>query len=167
MLRLACSAEVPAWHAVGMALRGGQIDVRMAHALRARRRRRGTRCGGALALPFDGHHPVFTADVRLVAMFRRPAQRILSAFLDDRHAWGLVKSQRATMRREATSAARFARFPGIAGCMAKMLAGHQCASRVELADGAVVSRAISLLQSERFAFVGLVDEWATSVRILD
>ena len=82
ILSYSCADTVPSWHVVGMALRGGRIDVRMARALRARHGVRGHRCGGRLLLPFDGHRPVSAFDVQrggLVAFFRRPAQRLISA----------------------------------------------------------------------------------------
>jgi hypothetical protein len=82
----ACADSVPSWHVVGMALRGGRIDVRMAHAMRARHASHGTRCAGRLQLPFHGHRPVDPQrDTHgIVAMFRRPSQRIISAYLDVR-----------------------------------------------------------------------------------
>lgn len=159
----ACASTIPTWHTVGMALRGGRIDVRMAHAINARGRKRGTRCDGRLLLPFDGHQPVSARDAGLVAMFRRPSQRLISAYLDNYHAWGLAGSARATIKQHAPTIAAFARFPGIAGCMAKMLSGHHCAADVDLSDGAVLRRALEVLRSGRFAFVGLTEEWQASV----
>ena len=163
VLSYACSERIPAWHTVGMALRGGRVDVRMAHALGARGRRRGTRCGGQLLLPFDGHEPVSGRDVQLVAMFRRPSQRLISAYLDNLHAWGLAHSERASLKARAPTIAAFARYPGIAGCSAKMLAGYHCAARVDLSDGLVLGTALSVLRSKRFAFIGLTEEWTSSV----
>ena len=34
-------------------------------------------------------------DVRVATMFRRPAQRLISAYLDNYHAWGLPARERA------------------------------------------------------------------------
>jgi hypothetical protein len=159
----ACSDSVPAWHAAGMALKGGRIDVRMAHAVGARGRTRGARCEGRLLLPFDGHRPVSARDTHLVAMFRRPSQRLISAYLDNYHAWGLARKERAQLKALAPTVSSFARYPGVAGCYAKMLAGHQCAERIDLSDGTVLQRALEVLQSGRFAFIGLVEEWASSI----
>ena len=198
ILNYACDESVPAWHAVGMALRGGRIDIRMAHAIKARHATRGARCNGRLLLPFDGHRPVSPAPVPgrkgsstmsfsaaidpslshlvqrapprdslgLVAMFRRPSQRLISAYLDNLHAWGLSPSARRVLKTRARSVAAFVRFPGIAGCMAKMLAGHQCAAEVGLRDGKLVRAALAVLRSDRFAFVGLTEEWDTSICLL-
>lgn len=167
ILAYACPEQVPAWHAAGMALRGGRVDVRMAHALRARSAARGVRCGGRLRLPFDGHRPVSLRDKSgLVAMFRRPAQRLISAYLDNYHAWGLPREHRMHLKARAPTIAAFARYPGIAGCMTKMLAGHQCAEPVDLTDGRILRAALAVLQSSRFAFIGLAEEWSASICLL-
>ena len=123
-----------------------------------------------MLLPFDGHQPVSPRDLardelRLVAMFRRPSQRLISAYLDNYHAHGLPRRERLTLKAQAPTIALFARYPGIAGCTAKMLAGYHCASRVVSLE-AVVRTAIAVLRSPRFAFVGLVEEWVTSICLL-
>ena len=166
VLSYACANDVPSWHTVGMALRGGRIDVRMAHAVGARGRSRGTRCGGRLLLPFDGHQPVTPRDARLITMFRRPSQRLISAYLDNLHAWGLSRAARAQLKTRAPTIAAFVRHPGIAGCMAKMLAGHHCAADVDLSDGEVVRTALGVLRSGRFAFIGLAEQWTASICLL-
>ena len=82
VLSYACFDALPPWHVVGMALRGGRSDVRMARALGARHGTRGARCSGRLLLPFDGHRPLSARDMQrggIVTFFRRPAQRIISA----------------------------------------------------------------------------------------
>ena len=152
-----------------MAIKGGRIDVRMAHALDARRARSGARCDGRLLLPFAGHEPVSARDLSrggLVAFFRRPAQRLISAYLDNRHAWGLRASERSSLRTAAPTIAAFARYPGIAGCATKMLAGFDCAANVSLRDGTVLQRALTRLRSNAFAFIGIVEEWEASVCLL-
>ena len=140
VLSYACSNSLPDWHIAGMAIKGGRIDVRMAHALDARRARSGARCDDRLLLPFAGHEPVSARDLSrggLVAFFRRPAQRLISAYLDNRHAWGLRASERSSLKSAAPTIAAFARYPGIAGCATKMLAGFDCAANVSLRDGTV------------------------------
>ena len=166
VIAYACAETMPDWHTTGMALRGGRIDVRMAHAIAARGKVRGSRCGGQLLMPFEGHHPVLHRDAHIVAMFRRPSQRLISAYLDNYHAWGLPRRERTALKSKAPTIAAFARYPGIAGCATKMLAGYQCAERVDLANGIVLRKALSVLRSGRFAFIGLVEEWATSVCLL-
>ena len=89
VLNYACGRVHPPWHFVHMALEGGQSDVRMAHSLDCRHKMLGHRCEGRLLLPFVGHYPVQAHDQQLVTMFRRPAQRLISAFRDNYHSWGL------------------------------------------------------------------------------
>ena len=55
----------------------------------------------------------------------------------------------------------YARWPGIAGCATKMLLGHQCASTHPITD-ADVAKAVRIVK-EGFAYVGLLEHWATSV----
>ena len=128
---------------------------------------RGTRsrivCGGRLTLPLFGHTPVKRrGNATLVGFFRRPAQRLLSAFYHEKHAVG-PSWQRA--RRDpmyaALNASAWARWPGIAGCQTKMLTGFHCGADVPLTDE-LVARAVGVLRT-RFAFVGLTEEWPRSI----
>lgn len=89
-----------------------------------------------------------------------------SADLDNYHAWGLPARDRRRLKTAAPTIAAFARFPGIAGCAAKMLAGHQCASQVDLADGRVLATALTRLRSGAFAFIGVREEWEASICLL-
>ena len=163
VIRHAC-LEMATWHAVYMALRGGRVDIRFSHAVGARHASHGTRCSGRLGLPFAGHRPVLPRDTAVVAIFRRPAQRVISAFLDNYHAWGLPGGERATMKAASPTIRAFARYPGIAGCMAKMLAGRNCAARLQGADeAAVLERALRFLRSDRISFVGLAERWHASI----
>ena len=128
-----------------------------------------------LAAPWNGHAPIRPAElqppamVRLVAMFRRPSQRLLSGFhhaeggkVDMMIAPGMPAARREQMRRASRDdPAAYARWPGIAGCVAKMLIGRQCASERSLTD-TDVAHAVFLVR-ERFAFVGLLESWETSV----
>lgn len=163
VIRHACP-EVSTVHAVYMALQGGQVDIRFGRAIGARFAVRGSRCAGKLKLPFIGHRPILARDTTIVAIFRRPAQRLISAFLDNYHAWGQPGRERSAMKAVAHTVHAFARYPGIAGCMAKMLAGRDCAVRLAGNDGALVlKKAISVLRSERIVFVGLRERWIESV----
>ena len=163
VLNYACGHLHAPWHYVYMALEGGQSDVRMAHSLDARHARRGHRCDGRLLMPFAGHLPVQPSDRQLVVMFRRPAQRLISAFHDNYHAWGLGGAERNAMKRAHPDPASWARYPGIAGCMTKMLAGYDCGDRYAPPQARLLPRALALLRSPRLAFVGLVEHWAASV----
>jgi hypothetical protein len=58
LLAYGCTPSHPPWHIVFLAIAGGSIDVRMAHAIDARHNTTGTRCDGRIVLPFNGHDPV-------------------------------------------------------------------------------------------------------------
>jgi len=148
LMAYGCTPAHPAWHVVYMALAQGQIDIRMGHALDARYAHTGTRCDGRLWMPFVGHEPVHSqrelltrpggalahaaaASARgggLAAMFRRPSQRLISAFLDNYHASGMTN--RSHMKELASTVDLWAHFPGVAGCQTKMLAGLDCGALV-------------------------------------
>lgn len=188
LLAYACTPAHPTWHIVFMAVAGGSIDVRMAHAIDSRHATTGTRCEGRIWLPFHGHDPVRAEDELiagpggalthaaalsargggLVAMFRRPSQRIISAFLDNYHAWGIAThTNRARMKEQAPTVDLWARFPGVAACQTKMLAGLKCGDRFPTGHGSrLLAKAIRLLRSKAFIFVGLVEEWNSSICLL-
>lgn len=96
-----------------------------------------------------------------VTMLRDPSQRIISGFHAGLHSMGMSKGLRAKMYRTVKTPAEYARFPGIAGCMTKMLIGHACASlhNVTFDDVALAKTILA----ERIAFVGLTGEWQASL----
>ena len=129
------------------------------------------RCADLLP-PWAGHVPARKHEQGarlLVGTFRQPSQRLLSGFHhreggenDSMIAPGMAPATRAAMR----SACRgdpgaYARWPGIAGCATKMLNGWPCASERAL-RASDVARAVHVVK-EHFAFVGLLEHWATSV----
>jgi len=188
LLAYGCTPSHPAWHIVFMAIAGGSIDVRMAHAIDARHNSSGTRCDGRIWLPFRGHDAVdhekelvagpagaiAHAAARtargggLAAMFRRPSQRLISAFLDNYHAWGIARhTNRARMKKQAPTVDLWARIPGVAACQTKMLSGLNCGDLVPEGRGpALLARATALVRSTAFVFVGLVEEWDASICLL-
>lgn len=127
-----------------------------------------------LVPPWVGHTPIRAHEVRghiaLAGMFRAPAQRLISGFhhteynvADSMIAPGMAPDQRKMMQRGARGdPGKYARWPGIAGCATKMLLGWQCASAHRL-SAADTEHAIHVLS--RFAFVGLIEQWAASVCI--
>lgn len=163
VIRHACHDVLPAWHTMYMALRGGRLDVRLARAVGARRAERGSRCGGRLLLPLVGHLALRPQERGVVAMFRRPTQRLISAFLDNYHAWGLPGEERRAMKAASRTVASWARYPGVEGCMAKMLAGRDCASRIGAGERQAVLRA-ALQALPSLTYVGIVERWDASVR---
>ena len=130
-------------------------------------------CDGLLP-PWAGHAPVQRHEVQsgrrvLVGVFRQPAQRLLSGFhhredgrANSMIAPGAPPAVRAKMRRACRGdPGAYARWPGIAGCATKMLLGWPCAAERPLVPGDV-ARAVHVL-THHFAFVGLTEEWPTSV----
>lgn len=130
--------------------------------------------------PWLAHAPVRTDEIRLssgpaparslVALFRRPLQRLLSGFHHSEHgaedtmiAPGMPPATRLAMQRACLgSPAKYVRWPSIAGCATKMVLGFPCASdrlQPTLADA---QRAAARLD-EHFAFVGLTERWASSI----
>mmetsp|Transcript_23847 Transcript_23847/g.49398 ORF Transcript_23847/g.49398 Transcript_23847/m.49398 type:complete len:765 (-) Transcript_23847:1499-3793(-) len=125
----------------------------------------------------------FEHNITVAAIFRQPEQRIISAFYDSRHANGF---DAATFKNliEQTSGPRaqgkpacqlpdgkiyhnhlecFARFPGIAGCMARMLTGEKCADGLFQESGfANVAEAVDIIMNQ-LDFVGLTEEWNESI----
>jgi hypothetical protein len=180
----ACEREMAPWRLVQATLAGGSIDLRVARELGVRGRGTGVACGGRLMLPFTGHRVLQPKDHHVVAMFRRPAQRLISAFLDNWHAIGIGRfTNRSQMKLAAPTVDLWARFDGVAGCQArashrmcsfrvycdlrvcqaKMLAGYFCGHRLRIRQKAVLARALRALRSPQFAFVGLVEHWRASV----
>lgn len=107
----------------------------------------------------SGHTPIMDATLNnwahhkgsFVGMFRQPEQRIISGYLDDQH--GAYEVQGKLKLQEYAA--------GIAGCAAKMLAGHPC-----LADGNQVTQdmtALAISRLDDFAFIGITEDWALSV----
>ena len=124
-----------------------------------------TVCGGRLTLPIFGHMAVRSGGAAtLVGMFRRPAQRLISAFLHGKHAVGsgLWQRGRRDTQYEALNLSAWVRYPGIAGCMTKMLTGHQCADASVEVTAQTVRDALTVLR-RRFRFVGLAERWELSV----
>ena len=126
--------------------------------------------------PFAAHAPLNAYDrarpYAVAAVFRRPGQRLASAFYADnhfggRHAVGMPKVERKAFSGDLgvafneTSPAQFVRWPGIAGCAAKMLLGHKCAAKVRSIDAAAAAALVP-----RLGFVGLTGRWAESVELL-
>ena len=125
----------------------------------------------------------------VAAFFRRPEDRIVSAYYDGRHANGFSPGTSrellaASVQRKAnhTCAIRrggsnngtttetyrnplecFVRFPGIAGCASRMLTGENCADDATRGDGTDNVRDAIDAVSNRLGFVGLTEEWDESV----
>ena len=106
----------------------------------------------------------------IVALFRKPSQRILSAWHYMRKHrgccaidWGLSR-RHAERARQAKTAASFALLPGMRGCQTKMLLGRQCCDLGSSVAtlGTRIPSVVRLIE-ERVAFVGLLEEFDLSV----
>lgn len=119
------------------------------------------------------HKPMTGADmdegVSAIGLFRKPAQRLISAYIDGYHTQGFSEQSYVALRNQCDgqTVACFARFPGVAGCSTRMLTGKRCAedpadypggmpSPVEL-----VPEALKALN--KMKFVGITEEWDESV----
>ena len=71
---------------------------------------------------------------QMAGFFRSPSDRLLSAYHFGLHAWGLAAEERTAMERAVKSPAAFARYPGIAGCAARLLGRCACGARDADAD---------------------------------
>ncbi|CAE7731803.1 CPK2, partial [Symbiodinium microadriaticum] len=130
---------------------------------------------GVLHKQFTTQHRPFSMEqiqgrtLHVAAMFRQPSQRIISAKADGLHASGLSPTGYAELRRkcEHEPTECFARYPGIAGCMTRMLTGKNCAEdsndRTAPFDGgrALVDEAKKVVGE--LSFVGLTERWNESV----
>ena len=96
-----------------------------------------------------------------LTMLRDPSQRFISGFHAGLHSYGMSRHDREHMRSTVTTPAQYARYPGIAGCMTKMLIGKNCASshHVTSDDVTLAKRVLA----ERIAFFGITDRWQDSL----
>lgn len=112
----------------------------------------------------------------VAAFFRQPEERIVSAYYDGRHASGFTTElydavKQATRglgcmidnKKYQNPVECFARFPGIAGCMARMLTGEMCADGLFQDSGLEsVPEAVDIIMN-RLKFVGITEDWNESV----
>ena len=120
-------------------------------------------------------------NLTIATFFRQPESRIISAYYDGRHASGLPppiwkKLTDATVQKrqkhqciidgtiQTTNPLEcFANFPGIAGCMSRMLTGETCADGIAQLSGMDnVRDAIDIIMNH-LDFVGLMEDWNESI----
>ncbi|KAL7548197.1 hypothetical protein ACHAWF_011497 [Thalassiosira exigua] len=116
----------------------------------------------------------------VAAFFRRPEERIVSAYYDGRHSNGFAEEQfreviRASVQRQPKHRCVvggktyrnplecFARFPGVAGCQARMLTGQTCADGLLGESGLENVRDAVDVVWNHLEFAGLTEEWDESV----
>ncbi|KAL7480940.1 hypothetical protein ACHAW6_006612 [Cyclotella cf. meneghiniana] len=112
----------------------------------------------------------------VAAFFRQPEQRIVSAFYDGRHTSGFTSELFSAVKNVSNGLPCkisgvtyknplecFARFPGVAGCMARMLSGEACADGLSQESGLEnVPEAVDAIIN-RLKFIGITEEWNESV----
>ncbi|CAJ1352311.1 unnamed protein product [Effrenium voratum] len=132
---------------------------------------------GYLSEGFHTQHTPVSLDLKqqndwnIIGMFRRPSQRVISAFFDTLHATGMTEDEYTALMQACgpegnNTASCYARYPGIAGCMSRMLTGETCAqSGVDSANfdsgKAKIPEALQMLQE--MTFVGLTEYWDLSI----
>jgi len=117
-----------------------------------------------------GHSPYIRSrdKGRAVGLFRRPQQRIMSAYLSGLHHYGMrdFRTMQKVVRDRAStdveSALRmYVEWPGISGCQTKMVLGKTCASSYRLRPRDLVEA--KRIVRDEFLFVGLTDQFDRSV----
>ena len=112
----------------------------------------------------------------VAAFFRQPEERIVSAYYDGRHTSGFDTNLYTAVKKATTgSSCRidekkynnplecFARYPGIAGCMTRMLTGEMCADGIFQDSGMEnVPEAVDIVMN-RLKFVGITEDWNESI----
>eukprot|EP00931_Biecheleriopsis_adriatica_P064266 TRINITY_DN39073_c0_g1_i1.p1 TRINITY_DN39073_c0_g1~~TRINITY_DN39073_c0_g1_i1.p1 ORF type:complete len:596 (-),score=130.03 TRINITY_DN39073_c0_g1_i1:223-2010(-) len=107
----------------------------------------------------------------VVGFFRKPSQRLISAYHNGLHCSGFKPDeyQQLQATTKAGGVAAFARFPGIAGCTARMLTGGNCAesktvrSQDQSFDGGQSRLKKALEVVESMSFVGITERWDDSI----
>jgi hypothetical protein len=128
-------------------------------------------CSEGMLSPSFGtqHEPFHLNEVYAedwIGLFRQPTQRIISAFHDGMHASGFAREAMATLHATCNgNLTCFAKYPGIAGCTARMLTGQHCAaaSAAGVWDGGKSKLAEALESLKQMRFVGLTERWQDSV----
>jgi hypothetical protein len=129
-----------------------------------------------LAKKMNVWHSELEHNFTVAAFFRQPEQRIISAFYDGRHAngftpevWDALKKSTIGLPCKIANVTYknplecFARFPGIAGCMSRMLTGETCADGIFQGSGLEsVTEAVDIIMN-RLKFVGITEDWNESV----
>jgi len=129
---------------------------------------------GILHAEFQTQHQPMTSAVmdqgaNAIGMFRKPAQRLISAYIDGYHTQGFSDETYASLRKQCDgqSVACFARYPGVAGCTTRMLTGKRCADDpASYPEGmpSHIERVPDAIEAlNKMKFVGITEEWDESV----
>ena len=121
-----------------------------------------------------GHFPYVESRDRGhgVGLFRKPQQRIMSAFAAGLHHYGMKASDSIQMRDTVLEAARkndymgslraYVNWPGISSCQTKMILGYKCASDKPTLGSEDLRRAMDIVEND-FLFVGITEDFDMSV----
>ena len=94
-------------------------------------------------------------------MFRRPGDRIRSAYNHDLHAFRMPLRQRNKMLKAVHNSHDFAMWAGVASCQTKMMLGEFCGRKLEI-DEMQYAEAERRLRTG-LAFIGLTEYWDLSI----
>jgi len=126
---------------------------------------------------------IFDRNITVTSFFRQPEERLVSAYHDGRHSSGFKQKNwnnlvKASVVRNGDPANHkcvidgqiyrnplecFVRFPGIAGCMTRMLTGETCADDI-LGESGMENLPFAIdIVMNHLDFVGLTDDWNESI----
>ena len=121
-----------------------------------------------------GHFPYVESRDRghAVGLFRKPQQRVMSAYASGLHHYGMKDSDSTRMRNAVLEAARngdslgslrtYVNWRGIPSCQTKMVLGYKCASDEITLDSEDLRRAMDIVEND-FLFVGITEDFDRSV----
>lgn len=113
--------------------------------------------------PYSNHFPLSDrankqGTTAAVTMLREPRKRLVSAWNNDKHSYGIAKRDTVKYLQNITA---FVQHSAIQGCQTKMLVGRVCADAREITD-TNLQRAIAKLEKS-ISFFGLTDAFNASV----
>lgn len=128
------------------------------------------------------HGSEVAGNITVAAFFRQPEERIVSAYYDGRHASGFPAELWTKMKAASFGGSSpkqhsceidgrtyhnplecFGRYPGIAGCMSRMLTGETCADGVLQESGVENLPYATRFIADRLDFAGITEDWNESV----
>lgn len=116
---------------------------------------------------FSNHFPLPGMESKIsslspIALFRDPRKRLVSAWNNNKHSYGISGMERKRLEKEAQTLKEFIAFRGIPSCQTKMLTGKTCGNGDAKVTSATVVEAKHRL-ADKMAFVGLTEMFNASV----
>eukprot|EP00043_Microstomoeca_roanoka_P011952 m.113060 g.113060 ORF g.113060 m.113060 type:complete len:534 (-) comp15346_c1_seq1:249-1850(-) len=123
-------------------------------------------CGADKLGYIPGHNPLPPSKRKersgsILAVFRDPRRRLVSAFNYHKHSFGMNWMDRERMLHVTHTIEAFANFPGIASCQTKMLIGFTCSAHVTLNKRDLMT-AKQIIEKD-LAFAGVMEHWNASI----